>query len=317
VDANDTVRYIHETRFDNGQIVDLDEKRKVLDKCVMTDFRYHDFLKEAFKTMRKNEVAWIVLEESAHRGMYHASYKHCLRRTEEEKAKIEAAIGENIYMRLNVESIGRNPVTPNFDSSIEERYLYIEKVREICKDLIGSGSEYTNAKKLYARATGLLRNISKEQKENLNEEQQKLRLLNLTQLYTNMAFCALKKATVEVCLDGKARQSMLNECVKFSKDALLYDKGNVKAHYRMFQANKELSNFDLAQESLTESIKLDPTNQSLRTEYDQLIVLKNKKEKEWQSKMVGFYNNDKLKQVEEADASETLLRDKLTRQIFL
>jgi hypothetical protein len=64
VDDTDKVLYMHETRFDNGQIVDLDERRRVLDKFSMNDFRYHDFIRLAFLTMKKGETAWIKLSES-------------------------------------------------------------------------------------------------------------------------------------------------------------------------------------------------------------------------------------------------------------
>jgi len=48
VDKEDTVYYKHETRFDNGQLVDLSETRKVADKFIMNDANYHDFLRLAF-----------------------------------------------------------------------------------------------------------------------------------------------------------------------------------------------------------------------------------------------------------------------------
>jgi hypothetical protein len=53
VDGADTVYYTHATRFDNGQLVDLNETRKVADKFIMNDPRYLDFLRSAFLKMRK------------------------------------------------------------------------------------------------------------------------------------------------------------------------------------------------------------------------------------------------------------------------
>jgi hypothetical protein len=64
IEETDTVRYQHETRFDNGQIVDLDERRKTVDKFVMNDSRFHDFIKAAFLTMKKGEIAWLKLDEA-------------------------------------------------------------------------------------------------------------------------------------------------------------------------------------------------------------------------------------------------------------
>ena len=55
----DIVYYKHETRFDNGQLVDIDERRKVADKCPMSDPGFHDFLKATFVTMLKGEVCYL------------------------------------------------------------------------------------------------------------------------------------------------------------------------------------------------------------------------------------------------------------------
>jgi hypothetical protein len=44
----DTVYYKHETRYDNGQLVDLDERRKTFEKFPMNDPAYHDFYRRAF-----------------------------------------------------------------------------------------------------------------------------------------------------------------------------------------------------------------------------------------------------------------------------
>ena len=59
VDGADTVYYTHATRFDNGQLVDLNETRKVADKFIMNDPRYLDFLRSAFLKMRKGQQGWI------------------------------------------------------------------------------------------------------------------------------------------------------------------------------------------------------------------------------------------------------------------
>jgi hypothetical protein len=71
VEETDTVYYRHETRFDNGQLVDLNETRKVADKLVMNDSIYHDFLRSAFILMRKGQVSFIKVGPSQHHGMYH------------------------------------------------------------------------------------------------------------------------------------------------------------------------------------------------------------------------------------------------------
>ena len=71
VNDDDTVYYKHETRFDNGQLVDLNETRKVADKFIMNDPRYLDFLRSAFLKMRRNQRGYIKIGEVQHRRIYH------------------------------------------------------------------------------------------------------------------------------------------------------------------------------------------------------------------------------------------------------
>ena len=46
------------------------------------------------------------------------------------------------------------------------------------------------------------------------------------------------------------------------------------------------------------------------------MSIKNSKEKEWYLKMSGFYGTDKLDKIENQDAQQQLLRDKIKRQTF-
>ncbi len=55
---------------------------------------------------------------------------------------------------------------------------------------------------------------------------------------------------------------------------------------------------------------------AMRKEYKQLCDVKTAKEKEWQSKMSGFYNAQKLQKIEQKDEEETTLREKIKRQTF-
>jgi len=56
----DTVQYKHETRFDNGQLVDLNEKRKVAENFQMDDETSFSIVKQfmvirdAFRMMRRD-----------------------------------------------------------------------------------------------------------------------------------------------------------------------------------------------------------------------------------------------------------------------
>lgn len=109
-DIEDIVYYKHETRFDNGQLVDLDERRKVADRVPMKDPGFHEYLRSTFFTMLKHEVAYLVLSPAAHNNMYHESLVNLsMIRTPEEKAKILASVGDLIYIKLTVANIKRDP----------------------------------------------------------------------------------------------------------------------------------------------------------------------------------------------------------------
>jgi len=68
-----------------------------------------------------------------------------MRRTQEEKEKIGAAIGSTIYMKLKVDSIKREPKQPNQKAGLAERLEFFEKVRDVAKEQIEDG-DYSNAK---------------------------------------------------------------------------------------------------------------------------------------------------------------------------
>ena len=67
---------------------------------------------------------------------------------------------------------------------------------------------------------------------------------------------------------------------------------------------------------MLEAVKLEPHNEGMRAEYRELVALKTKKEKEWYTKMSGFYDSTKLKKIEEADRDDEKLRHKIKRQCF-
>ncbi len=71
IEETDTVYYRHEHRFDNGQLVDLNETRKVADKLLMNDEAVHTFLRNSFIRMRRGQVSFIKLGRSVHKDMFH------------------------------------------------------------------------------------------------------------------------------------------------------------------------------------------------------------------------------------------------------
>eukprot|EP00350_Pseudokeronopsis_sp_OXSARD2_P011265 CAMPEP_0170564636 /NCGR_PEP_ID=MMETSP0211-20121228/74042_1 /TAXON_ID=311385 /ORGANISM="Pseudokeronopsis sp., Strain OXSARD2" /LENGTH=80 /DNA_ID=CAMNT_0010884359 /DNA_START=133 /DNA_END=372 /DNA_ORIENTATION=- len=68
IDEKDLVFYRHETRYDNGQLVDYNEKRKAIERFDMGGAFFHEFYKIAFRTMKKGEVAWLRFSKDYHSG---------------------------------------------------------------------------------------------------------------------------------------------------------------------------------------------------------------------------------------------------------
>jgi hypothetical protein len=73
---------------------------------------------------------------------------------------------------------------------------------------------------------------------------------------------------------------------------------NPKAHYRLYLAFKDLNELDKAKEHLESAISQQPSEKSMRTEHKKFCRDKQAKEREWYSKMSGFYGSSKLQQLE-------------------
>lgn len=70
-EPGDTIYYKHSTRFDNGQLCNFDERRRVVDLLIVDNPRYHQYLNICFKQMRRGQTAWIRVGENWHKGGYH------------------------------------------------------------------------------------------------------------------------------------------------------------------------------------------------------------------------------------------------------
>ena len=87
-------------------------------------------------------------------------------------------------------------------------------------------------------------------------------------LNLNLSLCHIKRKQV-------------SDAIKHAKEAVGLDKDNSKAHYRLSIAHKLNNDLDPAKNHLAIAVKLEPTNLQIRKEYQELVDLKNKKEKEW------------------------------------
>lgn len=101
----------------------------------MSDPGFHDFLKTAFYTMIKGEVAYLKLGPEAHNEIYHTSRCSFIR-TDKEKAQILADVGSTIYIKVSLTNIKRDPKCSQH-ASWPDKLKFFEKVRltgrELCE----------------------------------------------------------------------------------------------------------------------------------------------------------------------------------------
>lgn len=67
----DDAYYRHETRHDNGQLVDFCERRKVDEKFEMKNPCFHEHYKVVLRSMKRGEAAYIRFPWFYHKGTYH------------------------------------------------------------------------------------------------------------------------------------------------------------------------------------------------------------------------------------------------------
>lgn len=293
VQDKDIAYYLHETRFDTGRLVDINERRKAKELLKMEAPEYHQFIKKVFRTMKKGEIAWAVFSKEQSQGMFHRQLDKL---PEEEKAKI----GDDIYVKYTLVNIKRNPVCKD-NSTFEGRMEFFDEVIEDCKELV-QDQEYSNAKDLFARCLAEFKNMPKKMRENLTEEQRVKKENCILRLNLNLALCFYKK-------------SMKNETIKHAEQALEVDPLSAKAHFRIYQAQMINNDFEKAQTSLKKAIEVEPGNKHFRHEWGVLKEVKSKKEREWAEKMSGFYQRDEIQKLEQEEEEEKELREKVWQKV--
>lgn len=292
IDVNDTVHYIHETRYDNGQLVDFEEKRKAKEKFEMANLQQHEHLRFAFLTMKKGEIAWFNIGPKYHGNIYH---NYCKR----DHIASDAVIGDRIWIRLKVENIKRQPIYKD-NQTWAGKCEYLATVKELCKELMAE-EEYTNAQQLYSRVLGEFKNLPKKIHNTLSEEQKEERIKIMTTLNTNISLVHFKR-------------KQASESIKKAKEAIELSPNDVKAHYRLAMGHKLNNDLEQAREAIKEAVRLEPNNELIRKEFKELSALKNQKEKEWYSKMNGFLFSDKMKKIEKDDTEQEKLKFKVRRK---
>ena len=91
---------MHETRYDNGQLVDFTEKRKAKERFEMGTLTQHEHIRKAFLKMKKGEIAWIKYGPEAHKNIYH---KYC----KKDHLDKDLVLGDTIWIKLTCDGIKR------------------------------------------------------------------------------------------------------------------------------------------------------------------------------------------------------------------
>ena len=183
VESSDVVYHTCETRFENGQLVDFTEKRRVKQKFEMGNPAFIEHKRRAFATMKAGEVAWFALSKEFTSGMYH--------RVQLNKFHDKAKIGELIYIKLGIESIKKQPMYAN-NKTFEGRKEYFETIRELCKELMAEG-EFVNAKDIYQKCLGEFNAMPRKIKDTMTEEQKLEADEFKFVLHCNLSLCHLKR----------------------------------------------------------------------------------------------------------------------------
>lgn len=132
-------------------------------------------------------------------------------------------------------------------------------MREVARELMEE-KEYINARNLYCRILPMFKNMPKKMRDGLSEEEKVLRVDSLQILLMNIALCHLK-----------CSQSI--EAVKFAKEAVEQKPENPKALYRLATAQKANGDYEPARETIIKAIKIAPSDNTLRLEYDSITQI--------------------------------------------
>lgn len=125
----------------------------------------------------------------------------------------------------------------------------------------------------------------------------------LSIIYTNLAFCMIKKAQP-------------SKAIKAAQNAIEVDSTNFKAFYRLAQAYKDLNDFDNSTTSFKQAISLQPQDHQLRVEFKQMLNFKNATIKEQNAKMFGFFDKASVHEQMDQESKDKTLRQKIARQAF-
>ena len=99
--------------------------RRVPQKFQMNDQSFHEFYRHSIFTMRKGEVSFLKLTPAAHHNMFR-SCGQSFHRTPEEKEQIRQSVGPDIYIKVTITNIKRDPKCDT-QAPWEEKIQFFER----------------------------------------------------------------------------------------------------------------------------------------------------------------------------------------------
>jgi Flp pilus assembly protein TadD len=147
----------------------------------------------------------------------------------------------------------------------------------------------------------MFKNMPKTMRDSLTAKQSDQRLEAIQILLMNISLCHLKTNNTI-------------DAVKTAKEAVEQWPENPKALYRLANAQRLNGDFEPAKETIVKAIKLDPGNKTLREEHKTICDIQKAKHRERFERMNGFYQSEKMREVEKQADEEELLKEKLRRK---
>ena len=287
----DFVYFLHETRFDNGQLANINEVRKAPEKLELGKVGNYPYYETALRSMGLNECAVFRLESSVHEDKYFAM---C---TPEE---LQALPSKDVWLLLRMKDIRRNVALTGKDS-LDQRMQFGLTCKEIGKLALDEGKP-GDASKIYTKGVGLLQSMPKAMKETATEEQEHSKAELIKSLLLNVAFSYLQTTDQW----QKAEKSL--------DQVLQLDPKSVKALYRKALVLKKKGEYDDAKEHVIRAIEVEPNNKVLRGLHSELNAKKRERAEKWKKEMGGFFYKERFRKMEVEEEEDRFLKAKIEQK---
>jgi tetratricopeptide (TPR) repeat protein len=293
-DFESTVWYSYEARFNNGQLCNIRDNRKQINKMVIGKGNNVPGYEIVLKSMKKDEVAWGVMHKKYHNSWNLPEFTN---KSEQEREQIGTTLWVKFYIhRMKVG-------LPDYSClDFEQLCQYVQQIKDLAKEYLeieSRGNEELNfIYSFYQKAIGEMKNVRKKIKAKMTEEDQITRNQSLIALYLNQAFVLIKLQRYK-------------EAKNLCENALELDPDNLKGLFRLGVVCLELGIEEKAFNNLSKCLKREPFNQEFLKHKPFLSKFKTQKEekKEGKKKFADKY----LEEIEK-DEKERILKQKMERK---